>query len=146
MPPTCCLTNPPCPLTLPCGTREQGVLRLRAGTGFLHRKGSGLPHGDPCLGPAAHPRIAGHSSKIILLTVVRVHERARCCGLSHARPPSARAWKCHHCTPPRAEALRGEVTCPRQPCDQRQDGATPVWLQSDMAERKRYTFTHPSHN
>ena len=84
-------------LSFPCWTREQGVLRLQAGTGSCTQKGNAGAH-CPWLRPAAHPQIAGNSSKIKLLTIVRVHEHAHCWGLSHARPPSAGAWKHHHCT------------------------------------------------
>lgn len=99
--PTCCPPAPPLLSLLDQGTRRSQA----AGGHWLLRteRAWDFPTGTagaycPWLGPAAHPQIAGNSSKIILLTIVRVHEHAHCWGLSHAIPPSASAWTHHHCT------------------------------------------------
>lgn len=83
------------------------------------------------------PWIAGNSSKIIMLVVIRVNEHVCCWGLSHTSPPSARARK---------EPKLQSSLVPGSLAAQWQDWAKPVWWQSLMRVKGRdshSTFTHP---
>lgn len=123
-------------------------------TGFCAQKGlwvpmlGGLRH-TTTPGWALHSRswIAGNSSEIVVLIVIRVNER----GAFSYKASFSQAKKYHHCTSQRKEPMLWEVKSlgPSSPAGQWQDWFTPIWLQSLMKVKRRHTHstcTHPSHS